>query len=782
MRILIITIIFLTAFIDYCKGEFEYALNGIPIQTEQTENKETNRDSADNYYQNGLNIGDCNKEHKTMIEHGKIIIYLCLISCTISVLLVALIIILFKKKNKKNRQLQEQRDELELHSQQLQAQQEELQMLSAVAAATVNAIFITDKEGNFTWFNNSFSKYSGIPFEELKTNPALRGKLMPTEARIAYNKVLQTKKSADFTMNMSFFSPSKSNIWMHTTVTPVFDHNNEVSMMILVCSDITELRETTQKLEESNRELKMLSAVASMTSNSIFITDANGEFIWLNDAFTRDTGITIDQIGKHPALKASAMPPETKRVYEKMLTTKQQQNYISKITHVEGVSIWVQTDVTPVFDDKGDILMVVWVNTNITELRETTQMLEDRNKELEMLSTVASMTSNTIYITTKDGEFIWMNEAFSRETKIPLNQIHTHPALKKSAMTPETKAAYEKVLATKKSQIYTAEMKHLERPPFWVKSSVTPVLDDHGDIKMIVWVSTDITELHQAYEKIEAQNEEINSSISYARRIQDAVQPMKIFSDEILGNHFVINLPRNIVSGDFHWVAYKNGLSIFTVADCTGHGVPGAFISMLAQVMLAQTLDKLNDITAANILNMLRTGIIHQLHQRDKEGALSDSMDASMFVYDRENCIIDYAGAYSHAYLLRFGTPDEETKAICEKTGCKIFKSEDEKVYLIRLKADHMTIGINRRDTVPFTSIKFKVNHGDIAYATTDGYTDQFGGEKQKRFYVANFEKVLLKYCRLPMEEQREELEKTYLKWKGEYEQTDDVHVLGIVL
>jgi hypothetical protein len=138
-----------------------------------------------------------------------------------------------------------------------------------------------------------------------------------------------------------------------------------------------ELKLHTQQLQKQQEELKMLSAVASMTSNSIFITNANGEFIWLNDAFTRDTGITIDQIGKHPALKATAMPPESKRVYEKMLATKEPQNYISKITHVEGVSIWVQTAVTPVFDDNGDILMVVWVNTNITELRETTQMLEE---------------------------------------------------------------------------------------------------------------------------------------------------------------------------------------------------------------------------------------------------------------------------------------------------------------------------------------------------------------------------------------------------------------------
>lgn len=419
---------------------------------------------------------------------------------------------------------------------------------------------------------------------------------------------------------------------------------------------------------------------------------------------------------------------------------------------------------------------------SVDELRATTEMLEERNNELTMLSAVASSTGNSIYITNKDGKMIWFNDAFSRETHIPKEELHTHPALKSSSMTPETRIIYEKVLATKKTQTYTAEMKHLEGEPFWVQAYVNPVLDDDGEIMMIVWVSTNITELHQAYEKIENQNNEINASISYARRIQDAVQPMKIFSDEILGDHFVINMPRNIVSGDFHWVGYKNGLSVFTVADCTGHGVPGAFISMLGQVMLNQTLSKLEDITSAKILDILRNGIIHQLHQRDKEDASSDSMDASMFVYDRQNCIIDFAGAYSYGYLLRFGTPDAETEAICKESGSKIIFNQQKDAYLIRLKPNRMTIGIDRRDTIPFTSIKFKVNHGDIAYATTDGYPDQFGGERQKRFYVANFERILLKYCHLPMEQQRQELERTFLEWKGDYEQTDDVHVLGIVL
>ncbi|MCR5454078.1 MAG: PAS domain-containing protein [Bacteroidales bacterium] len=419
---------------------------------------------------------------------------------------------------------------------------------------------------------------------------------------------------------------------------------------------------------------------------------------------------------------------------------------------------------------------------SIVDLRETTQKLEERNNELQMLSAVAATTGNSIYITSKEGKFIWFNDAFSRETHIPKEELHTHPALQASAMTPETRAVYEKVIATKETQTYTAEMKHLEGTPFWVQSYVTPVLDDNGEIMMIVWVSTNITELHHAYEKIEIQNNEINASISYARRIQNAVQPMKIFSDEILGDHFIFNLPRNIVSGDFHWVGYKNGLSVFTVADCTGHGVPGAFISMLGQVMLSQTLSKLDDVTSANILNILRTGIIHQLHQRDKDGELSDSMDASMFVYNRDKCIIDFAGAYAHAYLLRFGKPDDDTVAICEKSGSKIIVDDQNDAYLIRLKPNRMTIGIDRRDTIPFASIIFKVNHGDIAYATTDGYPDQIGGEKQKRFYTASFEKLLLQICRLSMKEQYQELERTFWEWKGDNEQTDDVHVLGIVL
>ncbi len=724
--------------------------------------------------------------------------------CTMSVVSLTIIIILFSKKKKKNQLLREQRDALEERSQELMVQQEEisqknqelhattemleesnkeLQKLSVVAAATVNAIFITDINGNFTWFNESFSKYSGIPFEELNTNPALKVPLMPQAAKDAYAKVMRTKKSADFLMNMKTFAPDKGDIWMQTTVTPVFGQNNEITMMVLVCSDITELRETTKKLEKSNRELKMLSAVASMTGNSIFISNYEGDIIWFNDAFTRNTGITLDEIGSNPILDNTAMPPATKRIYEKVIRTKQPQEYTTQITHVQGMSMWVQVAVTPILDDDDDISMIVWVNTDITKLHETTQILEERNKELQMLSAVAANTGNSIYITTKEGKMIWFNDAFSRETHIPKEEIDTHPALKASAMTPETRATYEKVVATKQTQTYTAEMKHLEGKPFWIQSYVTPILDNDGEIMMIVWVSTNITELHHAYEKIDSQNKEIQESITYARRIQDAVQPMKIFADEILGDHFIINMPRNIVSGDFHWVGYKNGLSVFTVADCTGHGVPGAFISMLGQVMLNQTLNQLTQITAANILNMLRKSIIMQLHQRDKFGTLSDSMDASMFVYDREHCIIDYAGAFSHAYILRFGTPDAETEATCEASGCKIVTDDQHPdAYLIRLKPNRMTIGIDKRDTIPFTGIQFKVNHGDIAYATTDGYPDQFGGEKQKRFYVANFEKLLLQCCHLPMEEQRKTLEKTYLDWKGDYEQTDDVHVLGIVL
>jgi PAS domain S-box-containing protein len=143
------------------------------------------------------------------------------------------------------------------------------------------------------------------------------------------------------------------------------------------------------------------------------------------------------------------------------------------------------------------------------ELSATTEMLEERNKELQMLSAVAANTGNSIYITTKEGKMIWFNDAFSRETHIPKEEIDTHPALKSSAMTPETRATYEKVIATKQTQIYTAEMKHLAGEPFWIQSYVTPILDDNGEISMIVWVSTNVTELHDAYEKIEDQNKEI---------------------------------------------------------------------------------------------------------------------------------------------------------------------------------------------------------------------------------------------------------------------------------
>jgi serine phosphatase RsbU (regulator of sigma subunit) len=153
-----------------------------------------------------------------------------------------------------------------------------------------------------------------------------------------------------------------------------------------------------------------------------------------------------------------------------------------------------------------------------------------------------------------------------------------------------------------------------------------------------------------------------------------------------------------------------------------------------------------------------------------------------MFVYDRKNCILDYSGAYSNAFLLRFGTPDSDTLKVIAESGSKITYSDDKSAYLISLKHNNMPVGANRRDNNPFKSIKLHVNHGDIAYATTDGYPDQFGGSMGKRLRINTFEKNILNFCHLPLEEQSKKMLEVYQNWKGNYEQTDDVHVMGVIL
>jgi serine phosphatase RsbU (regulator of sigma subunit) len=255
--------------------------------------------------------------------------------------------------------------------------------------------------------------------------------------------------------------------------------------------------------------------------------------------------------------------------------------------------------------------------------------------------------------------------------------------------------------------------------------------------------------------EIQAQKEEITSSIEYASRIQMAMLPMKELYKKNFADHFVIFKPRDIVSGDFYWIDEDDKKIYFTVADCTGHGVPGAFMSMLGISTLHEIISNRNDLDAATILNILKQKIKSSLHQTGKEGEAADGMDIAFCVLHKDKKKLEFAGAYNPLIIFQKGVMKE-------------------------FKADRMPIGIYYGEKETFTNVEVKVSKGDVLYIFSDGICDQFGGATGTKFKMANLKKLLTEINEKPLSEQKDIIEAEFTKWKGPYAQVDDVSIVGV--
>ena len=265
-------------------------------------------------------------------------------------------------------------------------------------------------------------------------------------------------------------------------------------------------------------------------------------------------------------------------------------------------------------------------------------------------------------------------------------------------------------------------------------------------------------ELKEQREELMLQKEEIISSINYAKRIQSAILPPEVYINELLNENFILYLPKDIISGDFYWIKQVKNYIILTSADCTGHGVPAAFMSMLGISCLNEIVQSREFTHANQILNELRKEIKHSLRQTGKKEEMRDGMDIALCVIDSKNNIMQYSGAHNPLYIISNNNGNSEIKEI---------------------KADPMPVGIHFLGDKSFTNHEVQLEIGDTFYIFSDGFIDQIGGENNHRFTSERFKKLLVTIYDQPLYEQKEILEKTLKDWMGEHPQTDDILVIG---
>lgn len=262
-------------------------------------------------------------------------------------------------------------------------------------------------------------------------------------------------------------------------------------------------------------------------------------------------------------------------------------------------------------------------------------------------------------------------------------------------------------------------------------------------------------EIEKQKNEIAFQKQEITDSIEYGKRIQKALMRPRSALNKLLPEYFIFFRPRDLVSGDFYWVSRKDDKTVVAVADCTGHGVPGAFLSFLGHSFLEEIFNNFKITTASIFLDRLRVKFKIALHQSEDHDDAGDGIDMGLCILDNNTMEMQYAGALNSLYIIRKGK-------------------------LIETKGDKMPIGSHLLDNKSFTNHKISLNKGDMVYMFTDGFPDQFGGERTKKFKIIPFQQLLLKIHRETLKKQEEILTTELQLWMGNEAQVDDILVLGM--
>ena len=431
-------------------------------------------------------------------------------------------------------------------------------------------------------------------------------------------------------------------------------------------------------------------------------------------------------------------------------------------------------------------------------VEDRTKELQEKNLELEKLSIVARETDNSILITDSTGNIEWLNDGFKRHyeyTEEDYRNIQGESLFMISGH-PQIKELFTKCISTKKSVSY--ESKHVLKSGTkrWFQTNLTPIIENNK-VKRLIAIDSDITERKKAEAKIkernrklwsmslsvhgekeevekmkgllEESNKHMTESISYASHIQRAILTPMNEIKKMLPNCFVIYKPKDIVSGDFYWFANltnkfsndennkskkPNRKIMVAVCDCTGHGVPGAFMSMIGNDLLNQIVLEKEIFQPSEILKNLHLGITFALRQETESAESMDGMDAAICLLDLDNNELQYAGAHR-----------------------PLFHCNSE---LEVIKASKMGIGGHKEIKRNFVNHTVKLSKGDCFYIFSDGYTDQFGGLKNKKFKTSRLKELIPKIHSLEINEQEKVLTEEIDNWMGIYPQTDDILMIGV--
>jgi len=398
------------------------------------------------------------------------------------------------------------------------------------------------------------------------------------------------------------------------------------------------------------------------------------------------------------------------------------------------------------------------INAQKEELLAQGEEMSLINSELEKLSIVASKTDNAVVIMNERAEFEWFNEGFSKLYGYTFEEFtHKYKDMFAVSSNSEITQTIKNCIQEKKTFIYESVTQSRMGDDIWVQTTLTPILDSVGNIRKIIAIDSDIRKLKLIENELQDKNRHITDSIKYAKTIQTAILPFQEKIGKYFDN-FILFKPKDIVSGDFYWYVETNNYHFVATVDCTGHGVPGAFMSMIGSSLLNQIVLYNKEYNTANIMTRLHELIVSSLRQDHSDN--QDGMDICL-------CRIE----------------KNEQNSIVQFTGAKrpLFYSKNGKNQVNSLKSDRKSIGGTqaKRNETKFTTQELQLSTGDMIYLSTDGYADQNDVERAK-FGTKQLVSTLEKLSDRKTEDQYAILDKKIQTWMLNTTQRDDITLIGL--
>ncbi len=545
-------------------------------------------------------------------------------------------------------------------------------------------------------------------------------------------------------------------------VSALYDEKQKLTGFSGLAHDLTEkinLKEAGKSLQQTKEGL---ATIFNASPSAMMIAGSQeGECIEINESFIKIFGYSREEAIGCTADKIGIVSKET---LDRDLGRLKQQGYFKNEEFIlrakDGKRIHAIVSAELFKMNEKDCVLAVF--HDITEMKEMEQKIAENERKWRKIIEDAG---DVLYTADASGIFLYINQRVTMLTGYSSEELlGKHFSL---LIAPEwlerVKSHYQ---AQFKSKIHETVMEFMillkDGQRKWVEQ-VGIMQVEKGWIEGFQCIVRDINErkktnllLEDQKHIIEQKNKDMLDSINYAKYIQDAIFPPEELIKKILPHSFVLLKPKNIVSGDFYWMEKFENKIFIAAVDCTGHGVPGALLSIVGYNLLSKSVNEHAHTKPNKILNDLSSEINKTLRQTIKNSVVKDTMDIGLCSIDTEKNVLEYAGAFIPLYIIRNNN-------------------------LIIIPADRFPIGVFSADkSLDFVNHEIPLEKGDTIYLFSDGYPDQFGGPSGKKLKYKAFKDILLSMQHLSMTEQKSMLEKTMEEWKVSGEQTDDILVIGV--